>query len=409
MRKLLQDNKKLNSIVFIGIWGIISIGLCMRVFDWKANSYNTSILAISYKYGFTSRGFIGTIYRLLGDLFNVDIWTYSVAFKFYAVCTLVCYIAFAIIMILFLRKTIDDNKQIMQYLIIVYTICFVSMFITEQNFGRIDIFMLLATIMSVFLVVKDKYIWLVIPLTALGVLFHQGYVFTFYNAVLLMLIYRAFSKEGSQRKKYIIVLVLSLVICGMLFFWFQVVYRGGAYNYFDEVKWNATLMGIEGKPHEELIRAEILGVNLHDEELKYRVQNVIEIILFLLLFLPYILFVTKIIIRIVKKQSERIKKIMYLAILLGSLTTLPLYIFKVDFGRWTFSVVSYFLLVFIAMYCIGDNAIVQSVKEGLVNLKTKFYKPFVFVLPLLIIPFKDVAISDLTDHICILLRSVIGI
>lgn len=409
MQKILLDKKRFNTIVFLGIWGIITIGLFMRFFEWKANSYNTSILAISYNYGFTSRGFIGTIYRLLGNIFNVNIWTYSAAFKFYMVCTLMCYTAFAIIMLLFLRKTSDEYKKRMQYLIIIFTICFVSMFVTEENFGRIDMFMLLTTLMSVFFVVKDKYIWMVIPLTALGVLFHQGYVFTFYNVVLFMLIYRALSKEGSQRRKYIIVLVLSLVICGIFFFWFQVVYRGGAYNYFEEVKWNATLMGIEGKPHEELIRAEILGVNLHDEELKYRIQNIIEIILIIILFIPYILFLMKTVVRIVKKQKDKMHKLMYLAILLGPLTTLPLYFFKVDFGRWTFSVISYFLLVFMAMYCLCDNNIVQSVEEGLANIKTKVYRPFAFVLPLLVIPFKDIAVSDLTERICFLLESVMRI
>ena len=409
MQKILQDEKKRNMFLFLVIWGIITIGLFLRTFDWMANSYNTSILAISYKYGFTSRGLIGTIYQFLGNLVGVDIWNYFVALKFYVICTIVCYIAFAIMMLMFLNKTSIDNKKMQQYLILINTIFFITMFATEKNFGRIDMFMLVLTILAAYLIAIEKYVWLVVPLTAVCVMFHQGYVFMFYNVVLVLLIYRILTKEGKERNKYIIVFALSLVICAILFFWFQVAYRGGAHDYFYEVREHATTMGVEGKPHDELLRAELLGVDLHDEELKYRLSNVIELIIFLVFFSPYIIFVGKVLIRTIKKQTELSRKLIYLAVALGPLTLLPDYIFKVDYGRWTFAVVTYFLLIFIFMYSINERDIIESVDEGLERIKNRVYRPFVFVMPLLFVPFMDVAVTQFTDRLCVLFRNIVGI
>ena len=409
MQKILQDEKKRNMFLFLVIWGIITIGLFLRTFDWMANSYNTSILAISYKYGFTSRGLIGTIYQFLGNLVGVDIWNYFVALKFYVICTIVCYIAFAIMMLLFLNKTSIDNKKMQQYLILINTIFFITMFATDMNFGRIDMFMLVLTILAAYLIAIEKCVWLVVPLTAVCVMFHQGYVFMFYNVVLVLLFYRILTKEGKERNKYIIVFALSLVICAILFFWFQVAYRGGAHDYFYEAREHATTMGVEGKPHDELLRAELLGVDLHDEELKYRLSNVIELIIFLVFFSPYIIFVGKVLIRTIKKQTELSRKLIYLAVVLGPLTLLPDYIFKVDYGRWTFAVVTYFLLIFIFMYSINERDIIESVDEGLERIKNRVYRPFIFVMPLLFVPFMDVAITEFTDRLCVLFRNIVGI
>lgn len=409
MQKILQDEKKRNMFSFLVIWGIITIGLFLKTFDWTANSYNTSILAISYKFGFTSRGLIGTIYQFLGDYVGVDIWNYFVAFKFYVICTVVCYIAFAIMMLLFLNKTSIEKKKMQEYLILINTIFFVTMFATEKNFGRIDMFMLLATILAIYLIAIEKFVWLVVPLTALGVIFHQGYVFMYYNVVLVLLIYRILTKVGKERNKYIIVFVLSLVICGILFFWFQIVYRGGAHNHYYVAKEHAAAMGVEGKPHDELLRAELLGVDLHDEELKYRLSNVIEIIIFIVFFSPYVIFVGKSLARTIKKQTKLEKKLVYWAVVLGPLTLLPDYIFKVDYGRWTFAGVTYLLLIFIFMYSINERDIIDSVDVGLERLRTRVYRPFIFVLPFIFVPFMDIAVTEFTDRLCVLFRNIVGI
>ena len=113
--------------------------------------------------------------------------------------------------------------------------------------------------------------------------------------------------------------------------------------------------------------------------------------------------------RTIKKQTRLEKKLAYWAVVLGPLTLLPDYIFKVDYGRWTFAAVTYFLLVFIFMYAINERDIIDSVDEGLERLRTRVYRPFIFILPLIFVPFMDVAVTEFTDRLCVLFRNIVGI
>ena len=83
MKKIFADDKKRNNIIFGFLWAILAVGLFLTWYAHWCKTYNTSLLAISYKYGFTSRGLIGTIYQTLGSFLGVDIWTYGAAKNFY--------------------------------------------------------------------------------------------------------------------------------------------------------------------------------------------------------------------------------------------------------------------------------------------------------------------------------------
>ena len=117
----------------------------------------------------------------------------------------------------------------------------------------------------------------------------------------------------------------------------------------------------------------------------------------------------KALVRTIKNQTVLVKKLAYIAVALGPLTLLPDYMFKVDFGRWTFAGVTYFLLIFIFMYAINERDIINSVDEGLECLRTRVYRPFIFILPLIFVPFMDVAVTEFTDRLCVLFRNIVGI
>lgn len=407
MKEYLKDNNKRNNIIFGVMWLILTIGLYLT---WYANwckTYNTSLLAISYKYGFTSRGLIGTIYQTFGNMLGIDIWTYGAAKNFYFVCTMIFYGLFAIAMVLALRKSATTDKKMVQYLIIMLTIFTVPTFACEFNFGRIDIFMLASSIIAIFLLLIEKAEWLVIPLTAFGVMFHQGYVFMFYNIVLVILFVKIIDADKEKKWKYIAIMSISIVICSALFIWFQILYRGGASDYFNEVLSNAELVGKNGKAHVDLIRAEILGVDLTEEEKIYRHCNAEEIIAWIVLMFPYIFMVLRTFFRLVKKQKAFWNKMKYVALAVGSLTMLPDFLFKVDFGRWTYAVLCYYMLVFIIMIALGDKDFIEEAHKTTSSITGKVFTPFILGYPILFVPFNDIVIAELVDRVCILVRSVI--
>lgn len=406
MKKLFEDSKKRNNIIFGFLWTLLTIGLFMT---WYANwckTYNTSLLAISYKYGFTSRGLIGTIYQTLGSFLGVDIWTYGAAKNFYFLCTVIFYALFAVAMVIALRKAAVEEKKIMQYLILLLTIFTVPTFACEFNFGRIDIFMLASSIAAIILLLIEKAEWLVIPLTAIGVMFHQGYVFMFYNIVLVILFVKIIDSDKNKRRKYIVIMVSSILICSALFIWFQIVFRGGAAQYFNEILENAKLVGRNGKAHTDLIRAEIQGVDLTEEEKIYRYCNVEEIIAWVVLMCPYIFIVLRTFVRLIKKQKMFWQKMKYLALGIGSLTMLPDFLFKVDFGRWIYAVICYYMLVFILMIALGDRDFIEETHRDVKSVSGKVFTPLLFAYPILFVPFNDIVIAELVDRVCILVRSI---
>lgn len=406
MRKIFEDDKKRNNLIFGCLWAILTIGLFLTWYAHWCKTYNTSLLAISYKYGFTSRALIGTIYQTLGSFLGVDIWTYGAAKNFYLVCTAIFYGIFAVVMVLSLRRAGRDEKKITQYLILLLTIFTVPTFACEFNFGRIDIFMLASSLLAIILLLIEKAEWLVIPLTAFGVMFHQGYVFMFYNIVLVILFVKIIDSDKKTKQKYIAITVLSILICSVLFIWFQIIFRGGAHEYFNEILENAKLVGKNGKAHTDLIRAEILGVDLTEEEKIYRHCNVEEIIAWIVLMCPYIFIVCRTFIRLIIKQKTFWHRMKYLALGIGSLTMLPDFLFKVDFGRWTYAVICYYMLVFILMIALRDKDFIEEVHKDVSTVRGKVFTPLLFAYPLLFVPFNDIVIVELVDRVCIIVRSI---
>ena len=407
MRKLFEDDRKRNNIIFGFLWAILSIGLFLTWYAYWCKTYHTSLLAISYKYGFTSRGLIGTIYQTLGPLLGVDIWTYGAAKNFYFLCTMIFYGLFAVVMVIALRRAGKDEKKIMQYLILLLTIFTVPTFACEFNFGRIDIFMLASSLIAIILLLIEKAEWLIIPISACGVMFHQGYVFMFYNIVLVILFVKIIDSNKNKRRKYIVIMVLSILICSALFIWFQIIYRGGASQYFDEVLENAKLLGRNGKAHTDLIRAEIRGIDLTEEEKIYRHCNVEEIIAWIVLMCPYIFIVGRTFVRLIAKQNKFWQRMKYLALGIGSLTMLPDFLFKVDFGRWTYTVICYYMLVFIVMIALRDKDFIEEVHRDVNTVRGKVFTPLLFAYPMLFVPFNDIVIAELVDRVCIIVRNII--
>ena len=406
MKKIFEDDRKRNNLIFGFLWAILTVGLFLTWYAHWCKTYNTSLLAISYKYGFTSRGLVGTIYQTVGQLLGVDIWTYGAARNFYLLCTAIFYGLFALVLIIALRRTAKDEKKIIQYLILLLTVFTVPTFACEFNFGRVDIFMLSSSLAAVFLLLIEKGQWLVIPLSAIGVMFHQGYVFMFYNIVLVILFVKIIDSDKDKRRKYIIIMVLSIVVCSVLFLWFQIFFRGGAHEYFNEILENAKLVGRNGKAHTDLIRAEIQGIDLTEEERKYRHCNVEEIIAWTVLMCPYIFIVLRTFVRLIIKQKKFWHKMKYLALGIGSLTMLPDFLFKVDFGRWTYSVVCYYLLVFIVMIALRDKDFIEEVHRDVSTVRGKVFTPLLLAYPMLFVPFNDIIIVELVDRVCILVRSI---
>lgn len=118
--------------------------------------------------------------------------------------------------------------------------------------------------------------------------------------------------------------------------------------------------------------------------------------IFIILFAPYIYYGFRFFIRLVKdKNSSPTTRLAYFAFLLGGATMIPQFLLKVDYGRYMFNLIFYYVSLLIVALAIND----KKISKDLENLKHELKKimPMTavwFLYPLLLTPFRDVTISS---------------
>jgi hypothetical protein len=229
-------------------------------------NYNTTVLAFSYKYGFISRGFIGSLYHMLDRMLPVNLIDYEAVVNVCLVTTLVIYGIFLIFARYTLEKCKENSLIYVETFWAFFMIIVVSTFSSKRNFGRLDIFMLLFSMLAVWILMQKRYKFLyvlIIPLVAMGVMVHQGYVFMYVNMVLVLLLY-LYLRQGDR--VYLILFIASLIAVSALFIWFQFLSHVNGEAIVGDIIDEATKLSRRGKYPDTLIDAEILGVDLGQTE-----------------------------------------------------------------------------------------------------------------------------------------------
>lgn len=83
--KLIKENYNIRQ--FIMMLTFVDLATFITNYRGWVRSYNTTMLALSYEYGFTSRSLLGTIYHILDAVIPVDMMQYQNAIVFANVIT----------------------------------------------------------------------------------------------------------------------------------------------------------------------------------------------------------------------------------------------------------------------------------------------------------------------------------
>ena len=97
----------------------------------------------------------------------------------------------------------------------------------------------------------------------------------------------------------------------------------------------------------------------------------------------------------------------YIALMVGPLTMLPDFLFKIDFGRWTYAVVCYYMLVFIIMIALHDRDFIDETHREVKSISGKVYTSLILAYPILFVPFNDIVITEIIDRVCIVVSHII--
>lgn len=360
--------------------------------------YNSTMLALSYEYGFTSRSLIGTIYHLVDKIIPIDMIDYTMAMRFAQVSTAIFFICIYAFMYLCLKSCREEYLKPCEYLLVFFALISVSTFSAGYNFFRVDLFLVMVCLLSALLIIHEKAEWLVIPLSAIGVMFHQGFVFMFFNVALVLLAYKFIISDKKGRCKYGSIFCLSFLLGSALFLWFEFFSRTNGELYFDQIVSEAMRLSHNGEYHVTLLDHEVLGIDLTGVEADLRIINIVQFPIFFLLFLPYTIFVVQFFKGLIKRTETFVESIKYWIVIFGAGTMLPNFILKLDYGRWVFAVMIYYLVVVLALLMMHDEKVEAQVMASYESVKTKSWIALALMYPIFFVPLWDVDINGFMEE-----------
>lgn len=397
-----QETKQREIRKFMNMLSVVNLALFAVTCRGMVRSYNTTMLALSYEYGFTSRSLLGTLYHLLDAVLPLDLIDYRAVVATAYVATILFILFVEYFLYRCLKRCEGEMLKYGEYLALILSLCLVSTFSFPYNFFRVDIFMILVSLLGVLCLVKERAQWLVVPLSALGVMFHQGYVFMYFNLILVLLFYRALSWWKEDRRKarrYGLLFLLSFLVGSALFLWFEFFSRSNGAAFFDTIKSEAEKLSYDGIYHSTLLYHEVLGIDLTSTEEEFSRVNAVQILMCGIVCLPMLVFAVRFFAGLIKKAKGASEKWKYLAVALGAATILPDFLLKIDYGRWMAAVVVYYVGIVLALLAMKDPIMETQVRESGERLIQRPGIALWIMVVILLLPFLDVNIDPFFRHL----------
>ena len=380
---------------------IIAIYLYIPYSKIKTIDLPATLMTFSYSYGFIPRGLLGSIIHLLAKFLNTGV-TADLIDTFSKIATF----AFVLSLILFSRFVINtithclSDKSLSEETS-VNTILLVFLFSIGFGFstfylgmGYFDIYMIMLTIVCTVLIISNRSLWAIIPLTAICVLIHQGYVFMYFNIVLVLLFYRTFINISSKNinKKSLVIFILSAITCSLLFIYFQFFSHIKAECKSEEIYlYSKQILGT-GRLYDQIIYQELFGQKYNRSHIlsKYRQYLLVAIVF----FSPYIFLLFKLWKRVISNATSKLHKLVYLIMPFGIITTLPLWIMHIDYGRWCYAVCFYEFIIILSLIAMKDKHFIIAFNDIAKSIQQKpVFVLFLFLYIKLIGAFKGTYIN----------------
>ncbi len=370
-------------------------------FQPVVGKYNTTIFAFSYRWGFLSRGLTGTVFQLLDQILPWNLLTYRGTQIFSMGMDLLFVLALLAFFYVCLKRSEESlNHGMAACMLVLSTFAFPE-YVTFVNMGRIDSIMAVLTILAVYLLIKEKWEWLVVPISAVGVCVHQGYVLMFAGVIWVLLLLKAIDKPRERKAKYILLLGSSVLICGVLFLYFNYFSHTGNQEVYDSIYELAASISCDGTVHKQLIEHEVLGIDPSADEWATHVFNFREIAVFAILTIPYWLMAAAFFLGCIRQAEGFWGKIKYLAIALGpAILLMPDFLIKIDYGRWVFCLVFDYFILILALLACGDRIVTDQFHGMAQRLgKHRLLCVALLIYPLVLTPMGDIWITKLSKII----------
>lgn len=226
LENIAKQTKSKNFIYKILFIVYLLANLCLSIirhygvdYDNDGLDWQNIEMIMSYKFGFVRRGLMGTLALALSNIFGIDRHDAIVRIQYAGEIILCLLITVLIFYLISLCKN-ETSQNTVIFLSAVF-IMLGGFGFYLYDWGEPDIYMASLTIIAVLLIVSKRCIFLVIPISCICEMIHEGYALMFFPVVFALLFY-FYCKEDdkTKKKKYFVVLFLTTLFTAVLFFYF---------------------------------------------------------------------------------------------------------------------------------------------------------------------------------------------
>ncbi len=401
------SNTKKNHMPFFAGLALFALACFVRYFRRYVTPYVTTMYLFNYEdHGYISRGLLGTLYQWLDEkLINYDLMNYEHIYDFAGTFTVIYLLCLFWFYKVCMKYCQEENRRNLMHLIIFLSIFAFPMFVGKTMYGGLDLYINLLMVLCMILIVKERFVWLIIPIGMICMGIEQNFIFSNANIIFVLLLYKIILGNPKKRVKYISILTLFFLTILALFIYFEF-YSISTYELITNeellnetvkaFKESAKLLSESGLSYNKaMIEHELLGLDITLYDVEYQLQNMQDFPVFVALFSPYIYYGFRFFFRLIRnKEASKGSRFMYLAFLLGGATTIPLFLFKVNYGTYIFNLLFYYVAVIIAAFAMDDKTMITELDTLKQELKRITPMTFIwFLYPFLLTPFKEVTIS----------------
>jgi hypothetical protein len=339
-----------------------------------------SSYSLSYRYGFASRMFIGTIVDLLaGGGFISTIFVYSFAF-----CgTLLLCFSVSVILWHIIQKS--ENHLPLLLLIILYLSSPISpaAYFVQGNFGRMEIYIFLYALIIFAIVDKKNWRWLIPALCFMSLATHLVSVFFYMPLVFIILLYRYIKKDKQNRSEGILLIVTTVIIT-LSFLYFVIFSRSALVfqteaEFANALKYRTDIPGYASSLHYDYFLS-ITDTFRFAVNYFAPVSTLIKKFYCILQNLPLFVFFVLFWKACITFEQKKSMKLIFLLSLFLPLVSIPAFILFVDWGRWVIMLLTVqFMLVFYFLHT-KEAAVVHTVNKFTTVVQKNMFAAVLFIM-----------------------------
>lgn len=317
----------------------------------KMLSFNNTHFTFSYQYGFSSRMLIGSLFNLIARVTG-QVQTPRRLWNFLFVSTAVLCILYAFYAGSVIRKTHGGTKYFAMYVTAFFLAspASISFLFRYLNYGRLELFNLIFTFITLFIAEKPIFKWAIPILCFISIATHQVVGLFFQIPVIMIaLLYAIYKNRINRRKNHIVLAAVSVLVSGVSFIYFQIFSKKNLKftcieDFIDEITSRSSL-----KIRPDYIMEEYFAPFGHylENMLPSYKYHFYAFFVAIILFLPLLVFIILFWYKCINETSNNFFKfILGLSVVLP-LASIPAYVLGWDWWRWVaLNIINEFILIY---------------------------------------------------------------